>query len=300
VPLATAEEFGGFTQGLYPANRHKFTERGPIADYPPEQCCFKSVNWATDERGELNRELEAIQWMDSENLAAAPVIVLEGPTLVAHGGGWGDYQGGGGDNYFHVLQTLASVSFLLPQLKSDPSARLLIRICKDPWAKLKKKFFDKTYKHKVEVSEGKEVKSFFECGVEQYALELLEILGIPLQQVYSPRVLIMFSWPVCLFPLILILRIAHMGSSLLCSLSTAHSSFNSFIFKCHSCLFSICVKQITIGGALPLRRARPHLQQLVLPLRQQELPKVWPRGEGHKSLDPASARATRRPTGRTS
>jgi len=183
VPLATAEEFGGFTQGLYPANRHKFTERGPIADYPPEQCCFKYVNWATDERGELNRELEAIQWMDSENLAAAPVIVLEGPTLVAHGGGWGDYQGGGGDNYFHMLQTLASVSFLLPQLKSDPDARLLIRICKDPWAKLKKKFFDKTYKHKVEVLEGKEVKSFFECGVEQYALELLEILGIPLQQV---------------------------------------------------------------------------------------------------------------------
>jgi hypothetical protein len=72
---------------------------------------------------------------------------------------------------------------MLPILRNDPDMRLLIRICKDPWAKVKKTFFDKTYKHKQETLNGGKAKNFFECGVESYALELLEILDIPPEQV---------------------------------------------------------------------------------------------------------------------
>lgn len=87
VPLATAEDFGGLVQGSVPATVRQ--PRGPVAELPvaqvpcsplsqphylslslscvwglkpsSPQCCMPRLNWATDERGELNRELEAIQ-----------------------------------------------------------------------------------------------------------------------------------------------------------------------------------------------------------------------------------------------
>ena len=50
--------------------------------------------------------------MDPLNLAKAHVIRLDA-ALVAHGGGWGDYQGGAGDNYFHTLQVLILLALLV-------------------------------------------------------------------------------------------------------------------------------------------------------------------------------------------
>ena len=183
VPLATAEAFGGLVQGTAPSATAG--SRGPMGGIPADQCCLSRLRWATDERGELARELEAMQWMDPENLRRAPLIKL-GSALVAHGGGWGDYQGGSGDNYFHTLQALASVAYLLPVLHRDPSIKLLIRICKDPWARIKKSFFDATDPVSSSAAAGGEPhggRSGFRCGVERYALELLEILGVPLTQV---------------------------------------------------------------------------------------------------------------------
>ena len=69
-----------------------------------------------------------------------------------------------------MSQALASVSFLLPLLKADPRQRLLIRVCKDPWAKLKSAFFAAR-------------AGAWQCGVERYAVELLAALGVPLSQV---------------------------------------------------------------------------------------------------------------------
>lgn len=63
------------------------------------------------------------------------------------------------------------MSFLLPSLKADPTQKLLMRVCKDPWAKLKSSFY-------AAHQGGK-----WQCGIERYALELLAALGIPLDQV---------------------------------------------------------------------------------------------------------------------
>ena len=45
-------------------------------------------------------------WMNESVLSESLVLQLD-YAAVAHGGGWGDYQGGSGENYFHTLQVVA-------------------------------------------------------------------------------------------------------------------------------------------------------------------------------------------------
>lgn len=72
--------------------------------YPCVYCLRAFILYQGEERGEdLARALEAVEWMDSNQMAQAHLLSLD-KALVAHGGGWGDYQGGAGDNYFHTLQ----------------------------------------------------------------------------------------------------------------------------------------------------------------------------------------------------
>jgi len=96
---------------------------------------------------------------------------------------------------FH-LQALASVSFLLPALKADPTQKLLMRICKEPWAKLKSSFY-------ASPQGGK-----WQCGIERYALELLAALDIPLDQVFLLKSWDVVEWgggvDLLLFPFIVL------------------------------------------------------------------------------------------------
>jgi len=126
--------------------------------------------------------LEGIQWMDDDNLARSHVISID-RALVAHGGGWGDYQGGAGENYFHTVQALASVAFLLPALAADPGLKLLMHVCKDPWAKIKRQFYAAGAGAETDPAAEPSTEPRFACAVEAHTVELLGILGVPIDRV---------------------------------------------------------------------------------------------------------------------
>ena len=170
-------------------------------------CCHSTRQNVVDQR-----EKELLHWLSKDNMdRTKSVTYFDHDIIVAHGGGWGDYQGGSGDNYFHTLQALASVSFLLPRLKADPKAKLLIRVCKQPWYTIRKDYYrsalsEDSTQHENAQATGDGIEGWsgwtagegaareqrhnstvlfkaFRCGVDPYVLDLFRILDIPLRQV---------------------------------------------------------------------------------------------------------------------
>ena len=169
-------------------------------------CCHTTRQDVVDQRAK-----ELLQWLGKENMDMTKgVTYFKHDVIIAHGGGWGDFQGGSGDNYFHTLQALASVSFLLPRLKADRNTKLLIRICKQPWYVIRSDY----YKSAINESSEEETHAWtpqdgvvegwggwnshegsrglhangtkpkaFRCRVDAYVIELFRILDIPLRQV---------------------------------------------------------------------------------------------------------------------
>jgi len=75
VPLATAQERGGLAQSC--STNHSgstsSTSTGSSSSHATRSCCFPIESWATDERGALAREREALLWAQPQHLAKAPV-----------------------------------------------------------------------------------------------------------------------------------------------------------------------------------------------------------------------------------
>jgi hypothetical protein len=73
VPLATAQERGGLAQSSNDNHSSSTGSTSTDESSAPASCCFPIDTWATDERGALAREREALLWAQPQHLAKAPV-----------------------------------------------------------------------------------------------------------------------------------------------------------------------------------------------------------------------------------
>ena len=109
VPLSTGEAYGGVSQGAYPSvtggkvpllydpqNVESVASQLSLEQIPESRslhstatdCCNKPSQNYMDQR-----EKEQLQWLDKDTMSLTKsVTYFNHDVLVAHGGGWGDYQ----------------------------------------------------------------------------------------------------------------------------------------------------------------------------------------------------------------